>query len=136
MVETVRLLNICRWTAPQPHAATRPREFLDVNESKGIAYRLERPLRLGPGRLCSTRHGHSHCLHRVCECVLQPIRLILPHLFQDRLAKLTEHAAHADVIVGAVAQHDVRVAPIAQSLQRQAVRVLESVDRPVDASEQ
>ena len=27
----------------------------------------------------------------------QPIRLILPDLFQDRLAKLTEHAAHVDM---------------------------------------
>ena len=36
----------------------------------------------------------------------QPISLILPDLFQDRLAKLTEHAAHVDMVVGAVAQHD------------------------------
>ena len=35
----------------------------------------------------------------------QPIRLILPDLFQDRLAKLTEHAAHVDMVIGAGAQH-------------------------------
>ena len=34
MVETVRLIQLCRWTVPQPHEATRPREFLDVNESR------------------------------------------------------------------------------------------------------
>ena len=42
----------------------------------------------------------------------QPIRLILPDLFQDRLAKLTEHAAHVDMIIGAVAQHGLGVAPV------------------------
>jgi hypothetical protein len=57
-------------------------------------------------------------------------------LFQDRLAKLTEHAAHVDMIVGAIAQHDLRVAPVAQWLQGQAVRVVEPVDRSLDASEQ
>ena len=66
----------------------------------------------------------------------QPIRLILPDLFQDRLAKFTEHAAHVDMIIGAVAQHDLWVAPVAQWLQRQAVRVLEPVDRSLDASKQ
>ena len=66
----------------------------------------------------------------------QPIRLVLPDLFQDRLAKLTEHAAHVDMIIGAVAQHGLRVAPVAQWLQRQPVRVLEPVDRALDASEQ
>ena len=55
----------------------------------------------------------------------QPIRLVLPDLFQDRLAKLTEHAAHVDMVIGAVAQHGLRVAPVAQWLQGQAVRVLE-----------
>ena len=35
MVETAHLVHICRWTAPQPHEATRSREFLEVNESKG-----------------------------------------------------------------------------------------------------
>ena len=28
----------------------------------------------------------------------QPIRLVLPDLFQDRLAKLTERAAHVDMV--------------------------------------
>ena len=37
----------------------------------------------------------------VRERVTQPIRLILPDLFQDRLAKLTEHAAHVDMIISA-----------------------------------
>ena len=41
----------------------------------------------------------------VCERVTQPICLVLPDLFQDRLAKLTEHAAHADMVIGAIAQH-------------------------------
>jgi hypothetical protein len=66
----------------------------------------------------------------------QPIRLILPALLQGHLAKLTEHAAHVDMVIGAVAQHDVRIAPVAQWLQRQAVSVLEPVDRSVDTSEQ
>jgi hypothetical protein len=56
--------------------------------------------------------------------------------FQDRLAKLTEHGAHADMIVGAVAQHGLRVATVAQWLQPQTVRVLKPVDRPLDAGEQ
>ena len=30
----------------------------------------------------------------------QPIRLVLPDLLQDRLAKLAEHAAHVDMVVG------------------------------------
>jgi hypothetical protein len=64
------------------------------------------------------------------------VRLVLPDLFQDRLAKHTEHAAHVDMIIGAVAQHGLRVAAVAQWLQRQAVRVLEAVDRTLDASEQ
>ena len=67
---------------------------------------------------------------------MQPIRLILPDLFQDRLAKLTERAAHVDMIIGAVAQHGIRVAPVAQRLQWQAVRVLEAIDRSLDASKQ
>src|SRR5688572_33267201 len=57
-------------------------------------------------------------------------------LAQDRLAKLAEHAAHVDMVSGAIAQHGFRVAPVAQWLQRQAVRVLEPVDRTLDASEQ
>jgi hypothetical protein len=68
--------------------------------------------------------------------VTQPIRLILPDLFQDRLAKLTEHVAHVDMIIGAVAQHDFWIAPVAQWLQWQSVRVLQSIDRSVDASKQ
>ena len=66
----------------------------------------------------------------------QPIRLVRPDLFQNRLTKLAEHAAHVDMIIGAVAQHDLRVARVAQWLQWQAVRVLEPVDRSVDASKQ
>ena len=63
------------------------------------------------------------------ERVTQPICLILAHLFQDRLAKLTEHAPHVDILIGAIAQHDLRIAPVAQCLQWQAVRALEPVDR-------
>jgi hypothetical protein len=44
--------------------------------------------------------------------VTQPIRLVLPDLLQDRLAKLTEHAAHVDMIIGAVAKHGLRVTPV------------------------
>ena len=62
--------------------------------------------------------------------------MIAPDLLQDRLAKLTEHAAHVDMIIGAVAQHGLRVAPVAQWLQRQAVRVLQAVDRAIDSSKQ
>ena len=43
----------------------------------------------------------------------QPIGLICADLLQDRPAKLTEHVAHVDMIFGAVAQHDLRVAPVA-----------------------
>jgi len=35
MVETVRLVRICRWTAPQPHEVTRPCEWLGVNKLRG-----------------------------------------------------------------------------------------------------
>ena len=48
-----------------------------------------------------------------------------PDLLKDRLAKLTEHATHVDMIIGAVAQHGLRVAPVAQWLQWQPVRVLQ-----------
>ena len=41
-----------------------------------------------------------------------------------------------NVIIGAIAQHDLRVAPVAQWLQRQPVCVLEPVDRTLDASKQ
>ena len=53
----------------------------------------------------------------VCQLVTQPIGLVLPDLFQHRIAKLTEHPAHADMIIGAVAQHGLRVALVAQWLQ-------------------
>ncbi len=36
----------------------------------------------------------------VCERVTQPIRLVLPDLLKDRLAKVTGHAAHVDMIIG------------------------------------
>src|SRR5688500_4038979 len=39
--------------------------------------------------------------------------LVLPDLFQERLAKLTEQAAHVDMLIGAIAQHDLRVTPVA-----------------------
>jgi len=57
-------------------------------------------------------------------------------LFNDRLTKLTEHAAHLDMICAAIWQHGLRVTPVAQWLQRQPVRVLEPVDRSLDASKQ
>ena len=44
----------------------------------------------------------------------QPISLILPDLFENRLAKLKEHAAHVDMVIGAVAQHILRVTPVTQ----------------------
>jgi hypothetical protein len=40
------------------------------------------------------------------------------------------------IIIGAVAQHGLRVAPVAQWLRRQAMRALESINRSVDASKQ
>jgi hypothetical protein len=40
------------------------------------------------------------------------------------------------MIIGAVAQHDFWIAPVAQWLQWQSVRVLQSIDRSVDASKQ
>jgi hypothetical protein len=40
------------------------------------------------------------------------------------------------VIIGAVAQHGLRVASITQRLQRQAMRVLKPIDRTLDASKQ
>ena len=42
-------------------------------------------------------------LQRICERVTQPISLILPDLFQDRLAKLPEHEPHVGIIIGAIA---------------------------------
>jgi hypothetical protein len=62
--------------------------------------------------------SRRQCFHRVRERVTQPIRLILSDLFQHRLAKFTEHAAHAEMVIGAIAQHDLRVTPVAQWLQR------------------
>jgi len=56
-------------------------------------------------------------------------------LLQDRLAKLTAYAAQADVIMDAVAQDDVRVAPVAQWLQRQAVGVPEQACSPTASSD-
>ena len=41
----------------------------------------------------------------------------------DRLANLTERAAQKDTDIGAVAQHGLRVAPVTQRLQGQAVRM-------------
>src|SRR5688572_6111601 len=78
----------------------------------------------------------GQCFQRVRKRLTQPIGLILPDLFEDRLAKLTEHAAHVDMVIGAIAQHDLRVTLVAQWLQRQAVRVLETKGRSVDASKQ
>jgi hypothetical protein len=102
----------------------------------GVVGSLTRPARIGlesvayrfAGKttLASVREGSNPaiapCVHCVCQRMAQPIRLILPDLFQDRLAHLTEHAAHVDMVTGAVAQHGLRVAPITQRLQGQAVR--------------
>ena len=52
----------------------------------------------------------------VCQLVTQPIRLVRPDLLKNRLPKLTEHAAHVDMIIGAVAQHGLRVGSVAQWL--------------------
>ena len=57
-------------------------------------------------------------------------------MFKDALAKLTENAAHVDMVIRAVAQHDLRVTLVAQWLQRQAVSVAEPVDRALDAGKQ
>ena len=78
----------------------------------------------------------GQCFHRICERVTQTICLVLPDLLQDRLARLTEHAAHVDMITGAIAQHDLRIAPVAQCLRRQSVGALQPVDRAIDASKQ
>ena len=59
-----------------------------------------------------------------------------PVLLQDRLAKLAEHAAHADMVISAVAQHGPWIGSVAERLQGQAVRVLEAVNRMLDASKQ
>ena len=75
-------------------------------------------------------------VHRVRERVTQPIRLVLPDLLQHRLAKLTEHAAQVDMVTGVVAQHVLWIVSVTQWLQRQPVRVLEPVDRTLDASKQ
>jgi hypothetical protein len=40
------------------------------------------------------------------------------------------------MVIGAVVQHGLWVAPVAQWLQRQPVRVLQAVDRTLDASKQ
>jgi hypothetical protein len=80
--------------------------------------------------------SHGQHLQCVRERVTQPIGLVLPDLFQDRFAKLTEHTARADMVVGAAAEHDRRVTSVAQRLQRQAMRVLEAIKRSLDASKQ
>ena len=89
----------------------------------GIHYEAQRAL-LGFSADSLSRRQRVQCIRKR---MTQPIRLILPDLFQDRLAKLTEHAAHVDVVIGAVAQHGLRVAPVTQWLQRQAMRVLKSL---------
>jgi len=40
------------------------------------------------------------------------------------------------MVIGAVAQHGFGIAPVAQGLQGQAVRVLEPIDRSLGAREQ
>jgi hypothetical protein len=77
--------------------------------------------------------SRGQCFHRICERTPQPISLVLPDLFQDRLTKLTEYTAHLDMIIGATAQHVLRVAPVAQRLQSQVVSVLKAVHRTLDA---
>ena len=88
----------------------------------------------GTPRRPSAVDSSPYCVRRICERITQPIRLVFPDLFQDRLAKLTEHAAHVDMIMGAVAQHDLWIAPVAQCLQRQPVGVLQPVDRTLDGA--
>ena len=80
---------------------------------------MQRPLRVRIRPLPRTgrRHSGRQCFHRVCERMTQPIGLVVPDLLQHRLAKLREHAAHVDMIIGAVAQYDLRVAPVAQWLR-------------------
>jgi len=46
--------------------------------------------------------------------VPQPIGLVLADLFEGGLAKLTEHAAHADMIIAAIAQHNLWVTRVAE----------------------
>jgi hypothetical protein len=53
---------------------------------------------------------------RIRERLPQPICLILPDLFQDRLPELTEHAADVEMVSGAVAQHDLWVRSVSQRL--------------------
>ena len=59
-------------------------------------------------------HSRGQRLHRVRKRATQPISLVLPDLFQDRLTKLTERAAHVDMVIGAVAQHVLRVTSVTQ----------------------
>jgi hypothetical protein len=40
------------------------------------------------------------------------------------------------MVIGALTQHDLWIAPVAQRLQRQPVRVLEPEERTIDTSEQ
>ena len=44
-------------------------------------------------------HPRRQRLHRNCERLTQPIRMVLPDLLQVRLAKLTQHAAHVDMVI-------------------------------------
>ena len=82
------------------------------------------------------RRLFSWCLSGDVDCIDEIATARVPDLLQDRLAKLAQHAAHADMVVGAVAQHGLRVTPVTQRLQGQSVRVLEPVVRSVDASQQ
>ena len=65
----------------------------------------------------------------VCQLVTQPIRLVRPDLLKNRLPKLTEHAAHSGMVIGARTQHGLWVTPVAQWLQQQGMHWARSCHR-------
>ena len=61
MVETVHLVQICRWTAPQPHEVTRPRESMRrqlieaIAAARTAASGRKRPSAIGQKRTVATQ---------------------------------------------------------------------------------
>ena len=145
------LRGYCRGATPQncgiwnrePHEITKPRDSLYVNKSRRICSDPERLLRVGRTRVVAARRdlsgGRSTPTDTGSERL--PARDAAdqsdPSLLASRTASLSPHAAQMEMISSSAgAQHGLRVAPVTQWLQWQPVRVLEPVDRSIDASKQ
>ena len=104
-----------------PCSHTTARMFASVELRRSAV--VIRSRRCRPSAAFDSRRQRLHC---VCERATQPSRLVIPDLFKDGLAKLTEHAAHVDMIIGAVAQYGFWVTAVAQWLSgmRELQRVI------------